>query len=395
MNVQQPPTILIDGTIATAAIEGLTCRTTRIDEKIAGDGAPLESNRTRPCTGMQAMPRPKGLSRVCKNLSWSDSTMSGPHDPRQGCPVAHSQDPVNAASGHETDPSSCPRCLALEARIAELEAAAERNGINAEGESSKSIALPLFDLKALRLIPYGWGANWQLRPSPPRRHWMDQINHSYQCLPLLIANQWGWQILCPTDIVATWDGTPAITGLKVEVDPQYEPAIKSQFGSGIITFSPPWLFRTPPGWDLYLKGPSNRWKANCAPLEGVIETWWLNYTFTLNWKIIEPGTVTFAKGESLGQLVPVPHGTFQNSTAIDVPIGLEEPKAAAELLEWLERRQQLVGQKFNVHRLYRKAEGIEDHMTRIPVPAVELVLPSHKPTPGSDPSTSKSDGNNA
>jgi hypothetical protein len=65
--------------------------------------------------------------------------------------------------------------------------------------------------------------------------------------------------------------------------PRFAAAIKSQFGSGIVTFSPPWLFRTPPGWDLYVKGPSNRWKVNCVPLEGIVETWWLNYTFTLNW----------------------------------------------------------------------------------------------------------------
>ena len=109
----------------------------------------------------------------------------------------------------------------------------------------------------------------------------------------------------------TWDGNPNLSGLRIEVAPQYLPAIKSQFGSGIVTFSPPWLFRTPPGWDLYLKGPSNRWKPNCVPLEGVIETWWLNYTFTLNWKLVEPGTVVFAQGESLGQLVPVPHATFR------------------------------------------------------------------------------------
>ena len=118
----------------------------------------------------------------------------------------------------------------------------------------------------------------------------------------------------------------------MEVSPQFEPAIKSQFGAGIITFSPPWLFRTPPGWDLYLKGPSNRWKPNCVPLEGVIETWWLNYTFTLNWKLVQPGTVVFRQGESLGQLLPVPHFTFENATAIEAPIGLLEPKASEELL---------------------------------------------------------------
>jgi hypothetical protein len=313
--------------------------------------------------------------------------MSHPPDPHEGCPVPRFGDNAEPLDGQALETGHCARCQALEARIAELEAAARSSGTESKPEPghADAISLPPLDFKALRLTPYGWGEGWGLRPSPQRRVWMDELAHSYQCLPLQIANQWGWQILCPTEVVATWDGSPLASGLRVQVDPVYEPAIKSQFGAGILTFSPPWLFRTPAGWDLYLKGPSNRWKANCAPLEGVIETWWLNYTFTLNWKIVEPGTVTFVPGESLGQLVPVPHATFQNSTAVDVPIGLQEPKAATELLEWFERRRQLVGQKNVTHRLYRKAEGVEDHLTRIPVPPVELILPTQGTPPGGAP----------
>jgi Family of unknown function (DUF6065) len=271
-------------------------------------------------------------------------------------------------------PGPCARCEALEARIAELEtAAAERSGEDSCATTSPSMSIPTMDFKALRLLPFGWGEGWLLRPAPPRRYWMDELPHAYKCLPMVLANQWGWQILCPTDVVATWDGTAGQGGLRVEVAPQFEPAIKSQFGAGIITFSPPWLFRTPPGWNLYLKGPSNRWKPNCVPLEGVIETWWLNYTFTLNWKLVQPGTVVFAQGESLGQLVPVPHLTFQNAEATEAPIGLLEPKAAQELLEWQERRRLIAGQRDNVHSLYRKAEGVDDHLHRLNVPPIRVI----------------------
>ena len=276
---------------------------------------------------------------------------------------------------HEHPPGlePCPRCQALEARIAELEQALA--GRRSEPPPAAEPVLPRLEFKALRLLPWGWGEGWQLRPSPPRRHWMDQSPHAYKCLPLVIANQWGWQILCPTDVTVTWDGDPNLAGLRVDVAPQYLPAIKSQFGSGIVTFSPPWLFRTSPGWDLYLKGPSNRWKPNCVPLEGVIETWWLNYTFTLNWKLVEPGTVVFARGESLGQLVPVPHATFVDASAIEAPIGLLEPEAAKELLQWQERRRLLAGEKVNVHHLYRKAQGIEEHLQSVDVPPIKLIEP--------------------
>jgi hypothetical protein len=286
----------------------------------------------------------------------------------------------HANQGLSPGSETCARCQALEARIAELEAESARyRGAEPAAATPSTHALPLLEFKALRLFPHGWAEGWGLRPSPPRRQWMNELPYAYQCLPLVMANQWGWQILCPTDVRVTWDGTPGLSGLRVEAKPQYQPSIKSQFGAGIVTFSPPWLFRTPPGWDLYSKGPSNRWKPNCVPLEGVIETWWLNYTFTLNWKLVEPGTVVFAEGESLGQLVPVPHSTFQNATAIEAPIGLIEPRAAQELVQWLERRRSMVYQNVRTHHLYRKAEGVEEHLQRVPVPPIEAIPPWDRP----------------
>jgi hypothetical protein len=266
--------------------------------------------------------------------------------------------------GERSEP--CPRCAALEARVAEL----ERMLAQSRGSEDRPDSSEPFTLQALRLLEGGWGAGWELRPSPVRRHWMSTHPLAYQCLPMVVANQWGWQILCPTNVRVVWNGAPEPEGLRVEVDSQWTGAIKSQFGQGIVTFSPPWLFRTPAGWDLYLKGPSNRWKPNCAPLEGVIETWWLNYTFTLNWKLVEPGIVDFACGESLGQLVPVPHATFLGAQASESPIGAVEPAAAAELLRWRAERRRIAAQPVTTHKLYLKAEDIEDHLTKIPVPAV-------------------------
>lgn len=303
---------------------------------------------------------------------------------------ARSPDPEACGSQRHTKGSQCrideagdcPRCQALQARIAELEAMVRQNNPAAAPEQDQALQFPPLKFTALRLNPAGWAQGWQLRPGPARRHWMDLSKHAYHCLPLVIANQWGWQILCPTDVTVTWNGYPNREDLRVDVAPQYRPAVKSQFGWGIVTFTPPWLFRTPPGWDLYLKGPSNRWKPNCTALDGVIETWWLNYTFTINWKLMEPGTVFFAKGESLGQLVPVPHATFENSEAIEAPIGLLEPKAAKELVEWQEKRRELADQKLNIHLLYRKAEGIEEHLRSVDVPAVLPIGPLAPKRPG-------------
>ena len=206
-----------------------------------------------------------------------------------------------------------------------------------------------------------------LLPMPPRRSWMDAQPFSYQCPPLVVANQWGWQITCPADVRVTWDGSSPPTGLRVEVESPYEVVIKSQFGEGIVTFSPPWLFRTPPGWDLMAKGPSNHWKPNGSPLEGVIETWWLPYTFTLNWKVVEPGVIHFKRGEPLAQLVPVPHGTFRGSTLVEAPLS-SEPDLEAEMNQWVAERRLRSGERTATHHLYRKAEGIAEHLTKVTVP---------------------------
>ena len=227
-----------------------------------------------------------------------------------------------------------------------------------------------FELKALRLLAHGWGEGWEMRPCPVVRDWMSEHPTAYQCLPLAVANQWGWEVICPTDAEVTWDGSLGREGLRVEVAPQWAPAIKSQFGRGIVTFSPPWLFRTPAGWDLYVKGPSNRWKENAAPLEGVVETWWLSYTFTFNWKVVTPGTVRFVRGEPIGHLLPVPHTTFQGATAVEAPIMEVEPQAAEELMRWREERRRIVGTESPTHKLYRKAEDVTDHLVKVPVPPV-------------------------
>ena len=174
---------------------------------------------------------------------------------------------------------------------------------------------------------------------------------------------------CPTDVRVVWDGRPEPAGLTVEVDPQYTVAVKSQFGAGIVTFSPPWLFRTPPGWDLYAKGPTNRWKPNCVPLEGVIETWWLPYTFTFNWKLVSPGTVTFERGESIGQIVPIPHATFAEAKAIERPIS-SDPELDATLKAWRDERRRRAGTRQRNHLMYRKATDVAGHLVRVPVPPI-------------------------
>ena len=150
-----------------------------------------------------------------------------------------------------------------------------------------------------------------LSPAPIEREWMDAASQRfpYRCLPLNIANQNGWVVACPTPFRAYWYGGPAPADVEVRFDGPPDPCVLSHFGAGTITFSLPFLFRTPPGVNLWAKGPSNWPKDGIQALEGVIETDWSSSTFTMNWKLTRPNEwVRFDAGEPICMLVPIPRG---------------------------------------------------------------------------------------
>ena len=50
------------------------------------------------------------------------------------------------------------------------------------------------------------------------------------------------------------------------------------------------------------------WKDGIHPLEGVVETYWLPFTFTMNWKFTRPGKIKFEKDEPFCFITTFAHG---------------------------------------------------------------------------------------
>ncbi len=163
---------------------------------------------------------------------------------------------------------------------------------------------------------------WVVEPAPNKQEWMAQTPHqaALRCLPLLIATQAGWVIRCPAGFKVTWNGKRDAAGslnIQWQDDPpaHHKDAVMSNFGLGIVTFKIPWLFRTSKDVCLIARGPVNYFKDNIVALEGLIETDWAPYTFTMNWKIIAPKrTVWFKKGEPICQIVPYPLKMLESVT---------------------------------------------------------------------------------
>jgi hypothetical protein len=170
----------------------------------------------------------------------------------------------------------------------------------------------------LLAFPLGNGPWPRIAPAARWRKWMNDTHARWanRCLPLLVANEHGWVLLNSYPFVATWTGEDHQTSLKIEfsgeeVPPQPRP--ESHFGYGIVTWTIPYLFQTPPGYNLLVRGPANWPKDGAHALEGLVETDWSLATFTMNWKITRPNhPVSFDEDEPYCMIVPQRRGELRS-----------------------------------------------------------------------------------
>ena len=154
----------------------------------------------------------------------------------------------------------------------------------------------------------------KLVPAARTREWMDETpgSFAYHCLPLVMANSLGWFLINDVACEMEWNGSPEIDAIKIWADDDLTDLQKkalpiSHFGSGVVTFHAGYIFRTEEKISLLTKGPANSPKHGIVPLEGVVETDWLPYPFTINWKMtLKNVRVRFERGEPIAQLIPYP-----------------------------------------------------------------------------------------
>jgi hypothetical protein len=227
--------------------------------------------------------------------------------------------------------------------------------------------------------------SWEplIRPAEATRPWMDATPESfaYRCLPLNIANAHGWEILSACDAEACWLGRAGTEDVKVRLprgDHAFAPV--SLFGQGTLTFHIPGLFRTPPGWDLWVGGSPNRPKEGISPLSGIIETDWSPYTFTMNWRFTRRNHwVRFTAGEPICFIFPVQRGILEQFTPTIRPLA-SNPDLHQQFAAWSRSRNEFQAEQATSpaaapagkwqKRYYRGLDmanrtGAEDHKSRL------------------------------
>ena len=185
------------------------------------------------------------------------------------------------------------------------------------------------------LLP-GWEP--LIRPAPATRAWMDASPEAfaYRCLPLNIANAHGWEILCPCDSEAYWTGGPLAGDVQVRASGANAPV--GLFGQGVLTFHIQALFRTPPGWNIWIGGTPNQGKDGIFPLTGIVETDWSPYTFTMNWKFTRRNRwVRFVKHEPICFVFPVQRDVLDSMEPKIVQL-TDESDLAGQFRDWSRSR---------------------------------------------------------
>jgi hypothetical protein len=197
-------------------------------------------------------------------------------------------------------------------------------------------------ITAYRLSPDG---GWTLEPAGMRREWMDATTgkFAYRCLPLSIANQAGWVVRCPGTFCATWNGkhTSGGVALRFTDGPEhFKKQVICSFGHGILSFLLPWIFRTPPGVQLLVRGAPNFWVSNAHPLEGVVETDWLSSTFSMNWQMTARNKEAwFRKGDPICMLTPMDVGALERFDPVRAELH-DNPELAREIDEFRRKREE-------------------------------------------------------
>jgi hypothetical protein len=186
----------------------------------------------------------------------------------------------------------------------------------------------------------GWEP--RIRPASPKRDWMDEAPEAfpYRCLPLNMANSHGWEILSPCGFEVVWNGGSRVDDVVVRADPGTRPSDMpvALFGLGTFTFHVQGLFRTEPGWNLWVSGPPNSAKDGVAPLGGIVETDWSPYTFTMNWRLTRAGhPVRFEENEPFAYIFPINRKAIEQVEPTFAAID-DDPELKTQFQAWSRSR---------------------------------------------------------
>ena len=141
-----------------------------------------------------------------------------------------------------------------------------------------------------------------------KREWFQK--HAYWCLPLVIANQYGYGIKSLSTFEVEWNGGDSPDDVSItflDDSETHMQDIKSWFGMGVFTIQNKFTLQTPKGVNLMTMNPPNQFIDGLINMNGVIETDNLKRDFTFNIRLTRPHhKIRINKGDIISAFIPIP-----------------------------------------------------------------------------------------
>jgi hypothetical protein len=141
-----------------------------------------------------------------------------------------------------------------------------------------------------------------------KRDWFHK--HAYWCLPLVIANQYGYGIKSLSTFEVEWNGGDNPEDLTItflDDTKTKNQHVNSWFGMGVLTIQNRFVLQTPKGINLMTMNPQNYYTDGLTNLNGVIETDNLKRDFTFNLRVTRPNfKIRVNKGDIISGFIPIP-----------------------------------------------------------------------------------------
>ena len=182
-------------------------------------------------------------------------------------------------------------------------------------------------------------------------------NHARFCMPLLMANVLGYDILSPATFEVFWDGDDRHDAQVKIIDKCSHAVIDNHSAKGSFTVQSQFIPKTKKGYYIYIKGIPNI-RRPFSVMEGLIETWWNPAHFGLVCLCNSPSKFTIVKGEPIARMV------LLHQDALKVKLEIKDDESEIyQRKEFLEKRTKQTSKVLDYFKgLYPNGEKVEHHI---------------------------------
>lgn len=185
--------------------------------------------------------------------------------------------------------------------------------INEEGNDVPENNIVFYPKDKVLAKQMGWDINDVIEPLAGKKTRDFFLDWAYYCLPLTIANQYGFVVKAAIDFSLFWPGGDApvyVDTKNKQVVNQITDSVQEYFTNfkmGILSIENSFILRTPPKTNLMIMPVPNHFIQGVHVMSGVVEADNLRRSFTFNLKVTNPGVkIHIKKGDWLAAFMPIP-----------------------------------------------------------------------------------------